>query len=236
MMRGAAAAATTSGIGVGVCPRPSYRSYLAALAACSRAAPAPTAATGSSPSGGGGDWRASKEVLAMMWEDEAARAAEENTAVPGARYAWNKEGGGGGGNSGGGGCGGRRDASAVYLLINSQSWQALFPFRVIYFCALSRNGRVAVRFCEEVRTIEGGTEGGEGAWPEPRRGGGFTRAFFVSSSEWPQLFDLMVRQCTPPPPYPLLLFPLSSQPLPSRPLTSPPLPFRLPRAQHNTKN
>ncbi|CAM9262920.1 unnamed protein product, partial [Laminaria digitata] len=45
MMRGAAAAAaatTAGGGGVGVCPRPSYRSYLAALAACSRAAPAPT--------------------------------------------------------------------------------------------------------------------------------------------------------------------------------------------------
>lgn len=97
MMRGAAAATAT----VGVCPRPSYRSYLAALRACSRASPPPppsplAAVTVAAPGDAGevrangagavhvcGDWRASKKVLGMMWEDEAARMAEGRTAVPG---------------------------------------------------------------------------------------------------------------------------------------------------------
>ncbi|CAN0220524.1 unnamed protein product, partial [Scytosiphon promiscuus] len=52
------------------CPRPSYRSYRAALTACSKALPP-------------GDWRGSKEVLRMMWEDEAARVAKGDVAVPG---------------------------------------------------------------------------------------------------------------------------------------------------------
>lgn len=39
-----------------------------------------------------GGWRASKEVLAMMWEDEAARAAEGNAAVPGAWCAQKRNG------------------------------------------------------------------------------------------------------------------------------------------------
>lgn len=106
MMRGAAAAAASSAskkkkkgsaaaAAAAACPRPSYRSYLAALTACSRALPvaAATAAAaaednggeGSGGSGDGvrGDWRAAKEVLRMMWEDEAARAAKGDVAVPG---------------------------------------------------------------------------------------------------------------------------------------------------------
>lgn len=81
-----------------VCPRPSYRSYLAALTACSRATlPAATVSgkNGAVPPGPGpevdevrkgaaqGDWGASKEILEMMWEDEAMRVAEGNAAIPG---------------------------------------------------------------------------------------------------------------------------------------------------------
>lgn len=101
-----------SGSGGGrVCPRPSYRSYLAALNVCARAvSPAlahgrmkgehgvsgkglvPEAAAPDMPGPGDraadeaaavGDVRASKKVLAMMWEDDAARVAEGNAAVPG---------------------------------------------------------------------------------------------------------------------------------------------------------
>ncbi|CAM9927753.1 unnamed protein product, partial [Sphacelaria rigidula] len=91
MMRGA-----RGSIG-GVCPRPSYRSYLAALRACSRAPTSATLATDAASAGAGngdgvggqefglGDWQASKRVLGMMWKDEAARKAEEGkkAAVPG---------------------------------------------------------------------------------------------------------------------------------------------------------
>lgn len=81
-----------------VYPRPSYRSYLAALTACSRATlPAETVSgeKGAVPPGPGskvdqvqkgaahGDWRTSKMVLQMMWEDEEMRVAEGNAAVPG---------------------------------------------------------------------------------------------------------------------------------------------------------
>lgn len=133
MMRGAAATAATATATVGVCPRPSYRSYLAALRACSRASPPPpptptppavavAAAATVAPAGGVGagdgaadasrgvaggearanggvhvcgDWRASNEVLGMMWEDDAARMAEGKAAVPG-RLGPPEEGRGGG--------------------------------------------------------------------------------------------------------------------------------------------
>lgn len=83
----------------GVCPRPSYRSYLAALGACSRAPTSTTAIAADGDNDGDarleerqrpevgrervGDWQASKRVLGMMWEDEAARKAEGKAAVPG---------------------------------------------------------------------------------------------------------------------------------------------------------
>lgn len=92
MMRNAAATATTTKGTAAPCPRPSYRSYRATLTACSKALP-PDAPGGSSSgiavSGGGGaggrrgDWRGSKEVLRMMWDDEAARVAKGDVAVPG---------------------------------------------------------------------------------------------------------------------------------------------------------
>ena len=86
MMRGAARHGALS------CPRPSYRSYLAALTACSRAplpvsindgAMPPDARAALITKEARGDWRASKEILGMMWDDEAARVAEKSVAVPG---------------------------------------------------------------------------------------------------------------------------------------------------------
>lgn len=110
------------GNGIGVlemCPRPSYRSYLAALQACSKSlvsgssrgaptsgrntttnerqaqengdshAAAPAIPGSAEHVGGGaraatsGDWRACNRILGMMWEDEAARIAAEQSAVPG---------------------------------------------------------------------------------------------------------------------------------------------------------
>lgn len=81
-----------------ILPRPSYRPFLAALRACSREAlaclPASEATEvvdgdaevpDTSPDGAvGGDWRACKRVLEMMWADETARMAEQQAAVPGA--------------------------------------------------------------------------------------------------------------------------------------------------------
>lgn len=98
MMRGATSPPSSSSSSY-ACPRPSYRSYLAALTACSRALPS-AAASDKSIGGEGedgesgcvaaqpqqrGDWRASKEVLRMMWEDEAKRVADGDVAVPGKR-------------------------------------------------------------------------------------------------------------------------------------------------------
>lgn len=95
--RGTSHATSTTGANSrrSVCPRPSYRSYLAALTACSRAPVVlPSASTGDDANtkadvkkvrrgGEMGDWEASTRVLGMMWEDEAARKAEGQAAVPG---------------------------------------------------------------------------------------------------------------------------------------------------------
>lgn len=152
MMRGSTSPPSSSSSSY-ACPRPSYRSYLAALTACSRALP-PAAASDKSIGGEGedgeaggvaaqpqqpqqrGDWRASKEVLRMMWEDEAKRAADGDVAVPGKRGRamdrgrWAVEGAGGSvareigwprivGGEGGGAC--------TELL---QSWSNCFCLRV----------------------------------------------------------------------------------------------------------
>ena len=77
-----------------------------------------------------GGWRASKEVLAMMWEDEAARAAEGNAAVPGAWRAQKRKGGGG---DGGGDCVG---GEMLLLVLSTCSFLSLLRLAVVRFVSL----------------------------------------------------------------------------------------------------
>ncbi|CAN0086012.1 unnamed protein product, partial [Discosporangium mesarthrocarpum] len=88
------------GGGARLCPFPSYRSYLAALRACVKKPPDEVENLPGKGEGGvlgledfqemvwcrgGGDWKAARAVLDMMWEDEDRRKQEAHRAgSPGA--------------------------------------------------------------------------------------------------------------------------------------------------------